>query len=65
MSSEPKRLNGAALDLYFEDEMAYEERMARKLLTPEEREEIKAMMRPTIRPEEPHKLICFGTGSKP
>lgn len=65
MSEQPQRPNGASLEwLDFEDEAMYYERLANRLLTHEEREQIKAMMRPTIRQEDPRQLICFGTGSK-
>lgn len=62
MSNEEKKpLLGAALEWDQEDEAVYEERMAQRLLTPEEREEIRAMMKRRIAKGQ---LICFGTGSK-
>ena len=65
MSDNTKKLSGTPPELCFEDEFAFEERMARVLLTPEERAEIRAMMYPKLRTDEPKKLICFGTGNKP
>lgn len=65
--SSEKRLKGLPPDgVHGEDEAVHEERMAQRLLTPEERAAIKSMMQraATSNSGQPRKLICFGTGNQ-